>query len=283
MSLFAIVESQGGSEIRRIPLSAEVNGEVTTYFTNLIVNYFHDKELVPFDGNYKVEEDELFRIEGYHLSEEITESATNAIAYETLDLDNEGKIKAIYYVYDNNGTKEFYFQHFDTRKLIAFRGIPIYFNRDTYSRIRDKGLLIHGGLTCVHKEGNLYFESYYKSRMVLPLQDYYIEATNDEVENFANSDLFEFDDQVGFEENVSSTLRKKIKAIRDRGVLDNTTLEQVQDQARNVNIEFDIEDGKIKVPSDKQYIKKLIKFLDEDYFKTPLTNRVCVASSKREV
>lgn len=283
MNLFAILETDITTEIKRIPLSAGVNGEVTNYFTNLIVNYFYEKEVVPFDGNYKVEEDELFTIEGYELSEEIIDSGTNGMAYETLDLNDEGKIKAIYYVFDNNGNKEFYFQHFDTRKLIAFRGIPLYFNRDTYSKIRDKGLLIHGGLTCVHKEGSLFFESYYKSRMVLPLQDYYIEATNDEVENFANSNLLNFDDQIGFEENVSSTLRKKIKAIRERGVLDNITLDEVQRQAELVNIEFEIENNQIKVPSDKQYIKRLIKFLDEDYFKTPLTNRVCVASSKREV
>ena len=156
-------------------------------------------------------------------------------------------------------------------------------NNNTYSKLNDKGLIIAGGLTCVWKENNLYFDSYFNARKVLPLQDYYIEATTQDIENFANNALFSFDDQLSFEEGLSSNYRKKIKAIQERGVLENININEIQNQANQFELELNFENGQIKIPNDKSQVKQLLKFLDEDYFITPLTNRKCVTNSKREI
>ena len=86
-----------------------------------------------------------------------------------------------------------------------------------------------------------------------------------------------------FSENLNSNLRKKIKSIQQRGVLENLTIQDLQNQANQFGINFDYDNGQVSVPRDKNYVKRLIKFLDEDYFITPLTNRRCVTNSKREM
>ena len=92
-----------------------------------------------------------------------------------------------------------------------------------------------------------------------------------------------FEDHIGFSENLNSNLRKKIKSIQQRGVLENLTIQDLQNQANQFGINFDYDNGQVSVPRDKNYVKRLIKFLDEDYFITPLTNRRCVTNSKREM
>lgn len=204
--------------------------------------------------------------------------------YDVLDIQNlKGRIKGVYVTFVQNGYIQIYFQVFDTRKIIANRGIPLFNNNGTYSRIENKGIVIHNNLTLVYKEGDLYFRSYFNARRVVPLAEYYVEATNEDVEQFSSVKMLSFEDQIGFTEDLNSNLRKKIKLIQQRGVLANLTLVDFQHQAKQFDIEFIYENNQIKIPRDKGYVKRLIKFLDEDYFITPLTNRRCITNSKREI
>jgi len=284
MNLFAIVEHNNEDVIYRIPLSQEVQIEINTQFTELVNGFFYEKEIISFDGNYNPGNDELFEIQGYPMNQDIIDSATNNLNYEILDIINlEGKIKAIYATHEYNGNIRIYFQVFDARKIIANKGIPLFNNNGTYSRFENKGIVITNNLTIVYRNGNIYFKSYFNARRVVPLSDYYVEATNEDVEQFSSVGIFNFEDQAGFIEDLNSNLRKKIKSIQQRGILDNISIQDLQNQANQLGLEFTFNNGQISVPRDKDYVKKLIKFLDEDYFITPLTNRVCVTNSKREM
>lgn len=282
MNLFAITEINNEEAICRIPLSQTVQIEINNQFSQLSIGFFNEKEIIPFDGNYNPGNDELFKITNFPISQEIIDSAINNLNYDVLDVQNmEGKIKAVYATYVQNGIIQIYFQVFDTRKIIANRGIPLFNNNGTYSRFENKGIVILNSLTLVYREGNIYFNSYFNARRVVPLSDYYIEATNDDVEQFSAGNILNFEDQIGFSED--SNLRKKIKSIQQRGVLENLTIQDLQNQANQFGIDFDYDNGQVSVPRDKNYVKRLIKFLDEDYFITPLTNRRCVTNSKREM
>lgn len=284
MNLFAITEINNEEAICRIPLSQNVQTEINKQFSQLAIGFFNEKEIIPFDGNYNPGNDELFKITDFPISQEIIDSATNNLNFDVLDVQNmEGKIKAVYATYVQNGRIQIYFQVFDTRKIIANRGIPLFNNNGTYSRFENKGIVILNKLTLVYREGNIYFNSYFNARRVVPLSDYYIEATNDDVEQFSAGNILNFEDQIGFSEDLNSNLRKKIKSIQQRGVLENLTIQDLQNQANQFGIDFDYDNGQVSVPRDKNYVKRLIKFLDEDYFITPLTNRRCVTNSKREM
>ncbi|MGB1448268.1 MAG: Kiwa anti-phage protein KwaB-like domain-containing protein [Flavobacteriaceae bacterium] len=284
MNLFAITENNNEEVICRIPLSQGVQTEINNQFTQLAIGFFNEKEIIEFDGNYNPGSDELFEIQDFPLNQEIIDSATNNLNYDVLDVQNlDSRIKAVYATYEHNGNIQVYFQVFDTRKIIANRGIPLFNNNGTYSRFENKGIVILNNLTLVYRDSNIYFSSYFNAKRVIPLSDYYIEATNEDVGQFAAGNILNFEDQIGFEEDLNSNLRKKIKSIQQRGVLENLTIQDLQNQANQFGIEFNYNNGQVSVPRDKNYVKRLIKFLDEDYFITPLTNRRCVTNSKREM
>lgn len=284
MNLFAITEINNEEAICRIPLSQAVQTEINNQFSQLAIGFCNEKEIIPFDGNYNPGNDELFEITDFPISQEIIDTATNNLNYDVLDVQNmEGKIKAVFATHVENGRIQIYFQVFDTRKIIANRGIPLFNNNGTYSRFENKGIVILNKLTLVYRGGNIYFNSYFNARRVVPLSDYYIEATNVDVDQFSAGNILNFEDQIGFSEDLNSNLRKKIKSIQQRGVLENLTIQDLQNQANQFGINFDYDNGQVSVPRDKNYVKRLIKFLDEDYFITPLTNRRCVTNSKREM
>jgi hypothetical protein len=284
MNLFAITEDNNEETIYRIPLSQNVQGEVNNLFTQLTIGFFNEKEIIQFDGNYNASSDELFVIENYPLNQEITNSAQNAINYEILNIENlNGRIKAVFATYSNNGQTEIYFQVFDTRRIIANRGIPIFNDNGTYTRFVNRGIVILNNLTGVYKDNNFYFNSYFNARRVVDLTEFYQEATNEDVEEFSNQALLNFADQNTFVEDLNSNLRKKIKSIQQRGVLQDLNINNLQQQANQFGIEFQFNNGQLDIPNDRTYIKRVIKFLDEDYFITPLTNRRCVTNSKREM
>lgn len=284
MNLFAIVANGNQDTIYRIPLSQEVQGEVTNMFIQLMIPYFHEKEEIQFDGNYKADQEELFLIPAFPLNPEIINSGQNGLNYDVLNIEEvEGRIKAIYAIsHDQDGIKA-YFQHFDTRKIIANRGIPLFLNNQTYSRYVNRGIVITNQITAAYQNQNLYFSSYFNARKIFDLTNYYQEATNHDVDEFLDIPFFNVEDNIGFRDDLNSNLRKKIKSIQDRQVLQNITSNDLQQKAVEFGLDLQFEDNNLNIPRDKNYVKRLIKFLDEDYFITPLTQRRCVTNSKREM
>ncbi len=284
MNLFAIIETGGEETIYRIPLSQEVQNEINTQFEQLSVNFFAEQNIIDFNGSYNPDEDELFEIRNYPMSPNITDSVTNNLNYEILDLENLfGRIKAVYASKIENGLIEIYFQYFDTKKIIANRGIPLFNYNGTFTRFENKGIAILNNLTIVFKQNNIYFKSYYNARRVVPLDNYYLEATESDVAQFSSDKILSFEDPDGFIDNLNSRLRKKIKSILNNGTLQQLSTEDIQIKANELGIELTFQNGQVYIPKDKHYLNQFIKFLDEDYFITPITNRKCVTNSKREI
>lgn len=145
-------------------------------------------------------------------------------------------------------------------------------------------------LTALFDNGILYFSSYHNTKRFLDLGDYYREATNADLDEFAGSDLFEFEDQDSFRQNADSIIRKKIALLQKNKVLENLSVNDIQSVAANFNQELPEEhhiainindDGKLVIPEDKKHLKELIRFLDEDYVTAPLTKRKCLTNSKK--
>lgn len=285
MNLFALIEEENGEKIvKKIPLSGEINNQIEITFNQNYDYFFRDKEIIEFDGNYKADESELFRIRNFPMNNEILNSATNGLNYEDLDInDFTGKIKAIFTSEIIDNDTRILFQQFDTRKILANSGISLFLNGNTYSGFSKKGINIANNLTVVYQNSNIYFRSYFLAKMFLELTTYYQEATSNDVEEFMDTNIFSFEDASGFVSDLNSNQLKKIKGIQERRIIQNTTPSLLKEEANTFGIEIELSDGLINIPRDKPFVKDLIKFLDEDFFITPLTNRKCVTNSKRTI
>ena len=108
------------------------------------------------------------------------------------------------------------------------------------------------------------------------------EATADEVKDFANHEKLAVENLNNFVEDASAPIRKKITLILQSGVLDNFTTTQIVAAAQNFKVEIKTtEDGRIALPTNSTELRRLLRFLDEDYYESPLTQTHFVSNSKR--
>lgn len=282
MNLFAIVLNNNVTDIKRVPLSNDVNQQIETFYTDSLNEFLFDKELIEFDGNFNPNSDQLFFINNYPLNEDIINSTTNPLPFNILDInDFEGKIIGLFTKLNLLNVDYYVFQHFDSRKIISNKGISLFYNQNTYSRVDRRGISISGSLTAVYTQNQLFFQSYFNTKKIFDLNNYYEEATAEDIENFTGNDILDFSPIENFEEYLNSTSRKKIKSIQMSGILNNHTVPDIILKAGNFNINLSAnEDGKLIVPSDKSELRNLLRFLDEDYFETSITGTKCITNSK---
>jgi hypothetical protein len=288
-NLFALVDNDD-APIRRIPLTSALNTELAQLFAEQQTALLGDKQAMPFTGSYKVDEGEIFAIADYPLPPAIFETISNPLTCQVLDLNTETqRIKALFSGTWSAANKTVNFQVCDAGKLLK-RGFTLIGSGNTYKKLEEPGLMLQDKLTAHYQNGTLYFSSYHNTKRFLELADYYREATDTDLDAFAASDLFAFEDQARFKEQADSIIRKKIALLQKNEVLKDIAVTDIQDVARNFNAELPAEhqinitvnnDGKLVVPEDKKHLKALIRFLDEDYVTTPLTKRKCVTNSKQ--
>lgn len=292
-NLFGLVDDED-APIRRIPLTAALNAELAQLFAEQQAALLGDRQPIAFTGSYNVDVGEIFTIADYPLPPAIGQAIGNPLTCPVLNLNTEThRIKALFSGTWTAASKIVNFQVFDAGKLLSNRwtliGLPIQAG-DTYKRLEEPGLILQDKLTAHFHNGILHFSSYHNTKRFLGLADYYREATDTDLDDFAAIDLFAFEDRAGFKEQADSIIRKKIALLQKNEVLKAITVADIQTVANNFNAELPEEhhinitvndDGKLVIPEDKKALKELIRFLDEDYVTAPLTKRKCLTNSKQ--
>lgn len=288
-NLFALMDDDD-TPIRRIPLTAALNAELAQLFAGQQETLLEDKQPIAFTGSYNVDEGEIFTIDDYPLPPAIGQAIGNPLICRVVDLNTEThRIKALFSGTWTTANKTVNFQVFDAGKLLK-RGFTLIGSGDTYKKLEEPGLILQDKLAAHFHDGALYFTSYHNTKRFLDLADYYREATDTDLEDFAATELFAFEDKTAFKEQADSVIRKKIALLQKNEVLKDLTVTDIQTVAGNFNAELPEEhhitvmvnaDGKLIIPEDKKKLKELIRFLDEDYVTAPLTKRKCLTNSKQ--
>jgi hypothetical protein len=86
-------------------------------------------------------------------------------------------------------------------------------------------------------------------------------------------------------EMSDSWVRRKISLIQQSGILQNVPINEMKAVAIEFSIPFNTvaeDSGElITIPDNKSDLKKLLRFLDEDYYKSPLSKTKFITNSKR--
>ena len=288
-NLFALVDDED-APIRRIPLTTALNSELAELFAEQQAALLNDRQPIAFTGSYNVDEGEIFTIADYPLPPAIGQAIGNPLTCPLLNLNTEThRIKALFSGTWTAANKTVNFQVFDAGKLLK-RGFTLIGSGDTYKKLEEPGLILQDKLTAHFYNDTLYFSSYHNTKRFLDLADYYREATDTDLDDFAAINLFAFEDKANFKEQADSIIRKKIALLQKNEVLKNLKVADIQAVANNFNAELseehhitiEINDfGKLVIPGDRKRLKELIRFLDEDYVTAPLTKRKCITNSKQ--
>lgn len=289
LSLFALT-SNPSSRIVKFEISSPVQAELTEYLKEQEQKFDEAQEEIEFDGKYKPEPDEILCINGYDDIDGLESAIRAPLGVEPVNPDEDFflEIKALFTGYETEaGTIKILLQNFDRRKIISTNGLSIFHANNVYKKIEGIGITVDHKLTATLEAGKLKFYSFHTTRQMFDLSEYYKVATDDDVFEFLQVDQIQSVDSHGFLGMADSWVRRKISLIQQSGILQNVPLHEMKAAAIDFNIPFEtVNEGDsevIGIPDNKSDLKKLLRFLDEDYYKSPLSKTNFVTNSKQLV
>lgn len=284
-----VIRADDPSQILRLEVDEATQQAICQTFSEAVADLVKGKTRIPFDGSYKPNDDEFLAIKEFMLPEEIKEAIRNPMGVTAYKKEGEGfpAIKAIFVgkCSKRNATEEFKaaFQCFKKDQYISTRGLNLYFANNTFRCERNFGISISDRIDCYYTKRGLQFSSFFFVRQVFDLAQFYRSALDPEVDRFASNELLSVQDHQKFKNMADTWIRRKIAMINDSGVLENNTAAKIKKLAKSAGIEIAVEDKKIVLPDDKEELKIVLGFLDEEAYKGPFSNNTYLANSKRRV
>lgn len=288
-NLFALTNDPA-TRVVRFKLSQKVQTELTAYLKLQEAEFEKSsKDVIPFDGKYKPDDGEALLIDSFDDIDSLGQSITNPLGVQEIVATEEvfGSIKALFSGYVNGGVATVLIQYFDKRKIISTSGMSLYHSKNEYKKIEGVGITIDTKLSAVLKGNKLQFFSFHLVRQIFDLSEYYLEATDNDINEFAALPLIKVDDLPGLISMSDSWVRRKVSLIQQSQILQTVPLNDIKAVAIEFNIALElVQDAgaeMIKLPSTKAELKTLLRFLDEDYYKSPLSKVQYLTNSKRLV
>lgn len=175
------------------------------------------------------------------------------------------------------------FQRFEKSQILKRKKRTIIYKNNMFIKNEDFCLNILDALDAIYYDNTFKFINYTNANKVLPLGEYYREATQEEVDNFKTLEIFTLSSEASFDKYASAhNVRGQIAKILDSDVLSQHTAHQLKEIATSYNINIDIQDDKIVIPTEKKDIKYFLTFLSEKIYKGPLSGKTLISSSTRE-
>ena len=278
------------NKVYLLEVNEELKNEILQLLSEAKLQMVDHKDKIEFDGSYTPNNDECFCISNYKLSDEILD-AIRAPSGVSLFTEYNGSFPEIQAIFvgekiekDEKEHFSLAFQLFRKEQRLKKTGINLLYHGSTFKKETDYGFNIGDSIECYFEGDSLYFCSFYFARQIFDLRSYYRTATNAEVNAFTSNDQLLFESKETFENQANTWVRRRIAIINDSEVLKTYTVEAIVSMAKEkLNKTFDIQDGKLVIPRDKEMMKTILGFLDEETYQGPFTNNVYLANSKRKI
>lgn len=276
--LFFILEDGSIRRINIAPATLQV-------IVNLLVEHlpqFISDDVTPvlFDGQFRPDEQEVLYAE-IDLPEQFAKIPDNTIEYdEALLPDDKVKILSLYH------DGKYYFQCFSKHFVLKQKNVVLFWQNDSYKQFVDTSAFnIEDKVHAVYCDGRFYFLSYIQGKQIFDLSSFYQAATNSDIEETFEHDIFYGSDVEWLKTHADSVMRKQITLLKKSGLLDTikVTSRDFKSWAKKAAINQDIySTGHIVLPKDKKQCKTILSFLNEDIFEGAFSKKIFISNSKHK-
>ncbi|HHO0883896.1 MULTISPECIES: Kiwa anti-phage protein KwaB-like domain-containing protein [Aeromonas] len=293
MELFAITDV-GFPNIVRIETDKKTQIHFSKLFVSQEVEFKSLYDIpVEFSGGYITDPDEYFYITDFDDVIGVLDAINNPTKVPAWDpeLVSVNNIKALFSGHNGNPAQAL-LQAFDRRQIIdnnktLFQHLVK--DHKEFSMSTNIGISIDSKITAILKGNELRFKSFHSLRRIFDMDGYFKEATNEDLQNFADHKCFEM--EPGFDltdpKISDSVIRKKVSLINKSRVLEEHGINDLELAASEIGFDLKVVERngvkKIKMPTVRKDIKRLLCFLDEDYFTSHITQTLFRANSKKKV
>ena len=149
------------------------------------------------------------------------------------------------------------FQNFNRSHVIR-PGRSLFLQGNTYKTIRDPGMTLDDKLSAVYlpNESKLLFRNYRTVNTFLPLEDFYKEASDQEIRDVLGHERLATQDPDALVMGANQWFRKRFAMLRDSGVLDQYSAKQIRERSTRYDVDVHISEDKVVFPSEKPEAKK---------------------------
>ncbi|WP_175402601.1 Kiwa anti-phage protein KwaB-like domain-containing protein [Xanthomonas graminis] len=273
------------NRIVRFELDANLQAELSIYLLGQ-ADKFDACEQIAFDGKYKPDEDECLVISGFDDLDSLANAVSDPMKIPvTQSEDILWALKALFFGRQVDGNWAVYLQVFDRRRLISNNGFSIFHSGNVYKRLEGAGLTIDSRITARLIDDDLKFRSFFVAKQIFDLSSHYQDATDADIEDFVQMKQVLVADIPKFKEISDSWVRRKVWLIQQSKILETVPSKDLKATAAEfgLNLKFDT-DAKgaehLVLPTDKRELKALLRFLDEDYYTSPLLKKNFRTNSK---
>lgn len=272
--------------VLRVDLNPQASAAADNMFERAVQTFEQSiDEFIDFDAGYTLDEGECFQISDFTISDDLIDAARQPLTAERLnqaELQFLSPYAVVGYDFAEN-SRRLFFQNFDSRRvIIPGRRFAILSTEDasTFRELDRPIILLDGPLTAIWDDGTLKFKSFHSARQIFDLTDYFAEATNPQLEEFAAHDHILCDEPEQFISISNSWSRKKVALIMRDGILD-YPISEIRRGARAVNYSLTTRNGRIVLPTAKKDLRALLQFLGEDIYQGPISRRRMLSSGHR--
>ncbi|HCD8605315.1 TPA: DUF4868 domain-containing protein, partial [Enterobacter hormaechei] len=253
-----------------------------------------DIEEIEFCASYNVQDGEIFSINPFDDEIGIINAIERPDAVPVWDPDDVSVhyFKALFTgePASNGNPTQVWLQCFDRRQIINneksfFQVVTQPGNR--FSVSTRPGFSLSDRLTAILVGDKLLFKSFFMLRRFFNMEEYFNEATREDLDNFIGNDIFHVENAEDFVTFADSAIKKKVSLIISSGILNDQPIENLIECAQKIGYQLGITnvngDNKITMPNSKREVKQLLYFLDQGYFNSIITNELMLTNSKRPI
>jgi hypothetical protein len=286
-NLFAYTRDPA-NRIVRFAVDQAVQNAMTAYLNQQIEDFDSDCDEVEFDGKYKPDDGEMLVINEFEDLDNLAHPIGAPLDIPVADPSNFSfdSIRALFFgKTEADGSVSVYLQNFDRRRVISDTGFSIFHAQGVYKKIEGTGLTLDTKVAAKLNGSKLHFFSFFHVRQIFDMTSYYQEATDADIREFAGLDQVTVANLDGLIAVSDSWVRRKLWLIRESRILERVQPNDIKAIAAEFNIPVEYQEvngeERIKMPEEKKALKTLLRFLDEDYYKSPLSKTNFVTNSKR--
>ena len=268
------------NSVRALPLTETAQKHIEAMIEEQLPDFLSPElTRVAFDPTYRTDDESVIQIEGFRLPEHIT----NAIEVPRevppfTRSDSLVDTKAVFYVGGDNAA------FFQCRRRVHVFDRKIWFllSGDSFDAKPDESLplVIDRRIDAVLHEGDLYFKSFANTNPILDMMEYVSEATDEDIELFAGSDLFHCGADA-LKRRCTRLHRQQIRALVRGDAIHIVTVSELAEAAASVRYPLQVQDGKIVLPDRGPELTSLLRFLDDRVYKGPVSGDPMEANSAR--
>jgi hypothetical protein len=273
--------------IGKLPVTEELREEMARAFTIPAGKWEADTlQRTAFDEAYSLSSTEIFEIRQFALPPDLLNAARFPDECPAFKADVEGlaNLKAIVAVNTDGGRVTAIFKIVGkARKFEPAKNLMLLCKHGTYAKLGEPGIMLDDKIAATFTDGTLLFKSPSTVKQVLSLKEYTKEANDLEIIAFLEQ-RFETDTEKVLGA-ADTWMRKRFAALMQSNLFEEKSALDIYEAARDFSAEIPMElskdRSKLVLPEEKQDIRMILKFLNEEYYKGVLTGKDYQTPSKR--